>query len=325
MTAEEIFLMLAADATRDGMSKYRRVVPESPFDVRLEVAYPSSNRRLTVQTNTAPDSKAIRQTRGFATAYAPDDQLFRVELQDTRLSPLFSALVDNFLSALLEADPSADSASVLLDRMSLWRRLFEEMAFDGLSPDAQRGLFAELQFMSEMLLTTLAPTLAVSAWKAPTRTSKDFAHNSVAIEVKSRLKKGPSKVRISSENQLDEAGHNLFLAVIVLDPESGGGESLPELVKRLRMQLAVSGVAMTTFDDQLIRAGYLDIHCQHYEGTRYVPSTALFRIAPGFPRVVPSDLPPGVSHINYDLDLISAASFAVGPTVLTDALREEHV
>jgi hypothetical protein len=233
--------------------------------------------------------------------------------------------VDNFLAALREANPSADPASVLLNRMSLWQRLFEEMTIDGLSLEAQRGLFAELQFLSGTLLLELSPVEAVSAWQAPTRKSKDFAHNSVAIEVKSRLKKGAAKVRISSENQLDEAGYDLFLAVTALDPETGGGESLPELVDRLRQYLTVSGIAMTMFDDQLIGAGYLDIHRPKYEGTSYVPVTTLFKVAAGFPRVLPIDLPAGVSHINYDLDLATAASFVVSPSVLADALREKHV
>ena len=324
MSTESIFAVLAEDVANDRTSKYRRVIPESPFDVRLEVAHPSGNRRLVVRTTTRPIPGIDMQTRGFVTTCSATDGLFRVELQDARLKPLFAALVDNFLAALSEASPSADPVSVLLDRMALWQRLFEEQAFDGLSPEAQRGLYAELRFLLDTVLPSLVPAVAVAAWQAPNRTSKDFVHGTVAIEVKSRFKKGPPKVRISSENQLDEAGYRLFLAVITLDPEAQGGESLPELVDRLRQDLMSFGVAMTTFDDQLIRAGYLEIHRSHYESAHYVPSSLLFQIQNGFPRIVSSDLPPGITHTAYDLELVAVTQFLISVGVLQEALRDAH-
>jgi hypothetical protein len=325
MRAEDIFLILEVDATDHCISKYRRVVPESAFDVRLEVSFPTRTRRLTVRATSAPISSKVLQTHGFAATYIADIQHFQVELQDKRLSSLFSALVDNFLSALLDANETADPVEVLLVRLGLWKRLFEEYAFDGLSTQAQRGLYSELKFLSNTLLTTLTTMEAVLAWKAPDRTSKDFVHQSVAIEVKSRVAKSALKVRISSENQLDMAGYNLFLVVTELDIESNGGETLPELIEQVRHQLRTCAGALTTFDDQMIRMGYIDLHHAHYEGTRYLPSTTLYKVTVGFPSVRPTDLPPGISHFTYDLDLVSAKAFITSSNVLVDALQEKYV
>ncbi len=324
MSANEIFEQLSTDAANDAGSKYRRVIPESPFDVRLEVTHPSGNRRLVVASNLPQEVASAKQTRGFVTTASVDEGLFRVELQDSRLRALFSALVDNFLAALVEASPSADPAIVLLDRMALWRRLFEDHAFDGLSLESQRGLFAELLFLAGTLLTTIEPVQAVRAWRAPTRTSKDFVHGRSGFEVKSRLKKGSQKVRISSEHQLDEAGFELFLVVTTLDPEAQGGESLPELVGRLRQSLQASGVAMTSFDDQLILAGYLDMHEAHYETVHYASSTMFFRVGESFPRVVPDSLPKGISHVAYDLDLATVTQHVIGPAAVRATLRTEN-
>jgi hypothetical protein len=325
VSAEEVFQGLESDAKQEGGGYvYRRVLPQSPFDVRLEVVAPTGSRRMCVSVSSPPVLETGKRTRGFVTAYTAEEGVFRIELKDVRFAPLFSALVDNFLLALAEAKPGTDPSEIVLDRLVLWQRLFEELSFDGLSDEAQRGLFAELRFLRDTLLPIVGAASAVLAWQAPDRTSKDFAHAGVAVEVKSRFKKASASVRISSEDQLDQAGFELILAVLTLDSEAHEGETLPTLVKSLRASLASSIAAISRFDDRLLRAGYLDAHEDYYGGTTYVATASYFSVRDGFPRLIRADLPPGVSHVVYDVDLAALAPFAIGLDTLRNHIRGEN-
>ncbi|RYD85410.1 MAG: PD-(D/E)XK motif protein [Verrucomicrobiaceae bacterium] len=322
MISEGTFQALETDVARQGGGYvYRRMLPQSPYDVRLEVAAQSGKRRLCVKVAFVPALRARMKTRAFSTEYVDAEGVFRVELQDARFGSLFAALLDNFMTALEEARAGEDPAQVLLDRLLLWQRLFEELSVDGLSPESQRGLFAELVCLRDVLIPALGPIGGVMAWKAPDRTSKDFAHGKVAIEVKSRMKKSQLKIRVSSENQLDLVGFDLYLMVVTLDAESQGGATLPQIVKQLREGVFASGSAMIQLDDRLVRAGYMDIHDSHYGDATYTMAMSHFHVRESFPRLTPNDLPQGVSHVAYDVDLAVLAPFAIGTEVLHQSLR----
>lgn len=323
MSSEANFQSLQEEASKavNGFV-YRRALPSSSHDVRLEVHHAGGRRRIRVKGTHPRPSGKLRQTRSLIANFDTDDQALKVELLDTRLSTMFSALVDDFLSALTSLGDRVDAIEVLLDRMALWSRLFEEAAFDGLSGEEQRGLFCELLLLKELFLPSLDSQAAIEAWKAPTGNTKDFVHGLVAVEVKSRFRKGGTRVRISSETQLECLAGDLFLAVYSLDTDGTSGQSLPVLVDELRTAVSGSGVALTRFDDLLIQAGYLDIHKDAYAQPHYTASLSLYDVQNGFPRILPSDLLAGVSHAAYDLELTNCASFAVGPDRLVALLGE---
>ena len=313
MNSEASFQSLHEEALKatDGFV-YRRALPLSSYDIRLEVGHVGGRHRIRVKgANPAPSGK-LKQTRSLSAAYDTEDQSLKVELLDSRLSALFSALIDDFLSALTALGGPVDAIQVLLDRMALWSRLFEEAAFDGLTGEEQRGLFCELLMLKDLLLPALGSPVAVASWKAPAGNTKDCIHGLVAVEVKSRFRKGNTRIRISSETQLECPAGDLFLAVYSLDTDGTSGQSLSVLVDALRVVVADSGVALTRFDDLLIQAGYLDIHKTCYEEPQYTASLSLYSVQAGFPRILPTDLLAGVNHVSYDIELSNCAQFAVG-------------
>ena len=78
--------------------------------------------------------------------------------------------------------------------------------------------------------------------------------------------------------QLDETLVDLLLLChtsLALDGRNG--ESLPQLVDRLRTNLNVQDVsALDEFNAKLIEAGYLDSHRELYSDTRYSPRKITF-------------------------------------------------
>ena len=117
--------------------------------------------------------------------------------------------------------------------------------------------------------------------------------------------------------QLDETLVELLLLCHVsLMLDAGDGESLPELVDRLRATIQIQDVsALDDFNAKLIEAGYLDSHSKLYSDTRYRHrETKFFKIADGFPRIMARDLRGGVSECSYSVLLAACAPYGVGGT-----------
>jgi hypothetical protein len=201
-----------------------------------------------------------------------------------------------------------------LGQLARWQK-FLSASFDGLSQEAQRGLWGELHFLREHLLPTTGTT-AVNSWKGGERAHQDFQFESSAVEVKTTLAKQPQVVRITSERQLDDsAWDSLFLNVIALEVRDGSGETLPEIVASLRAKLATDSGAREQFEDELLAIGYLEAHAERYADRGYqVRTVGFFRVGPKFPSLVEADMPAGVGDANYALSVAACEPFKVKPS-----------
>ena len=68
----------------------------------------------------------------------------------------------------------------------------------------QQGLYGELYLLDKLI--TLKGEKAVECWTGCNSETHDFYCGIDAVEVKSSSVKGPNKVNISSEYQLDDTG-----------------------------------------------------------------------------------------------------------------------
>lgn len=201
-----------------------------------------------------------------------------------------------------------------------WQR-FLAIGREALDPAAQRGLWGELHFLRTRLLPLLGGG-AVTGWKGPEGAHQDFQFATAWIEVKTTLAKQPQSVRIASERQLDDTrAPALFLHVLAMEAHEGGAATLPALVAEVRAALAAWPAARETFEDALLKAGYLDQHAPRYAAAGYaVREETDFRVAPGFPRLVEAGLPAGIGDVTYGLSLVACAKFTVPAAALASAL-----
>jgi hypothetical protein len=301
---------------------YRRLLPESRFDVRIEVRATDKHHRFVVGDAKGHYSQAVTDMKGLSVLMDEHEHLLVVELVEPRLSQLFTALVEDLLHSLRNLPPEGDPAEAVLDRLALWRRLFSDSQLDGLTSEEQRGLFCELCCLRDFALQALDASSAVASWVAPNNSSQDFRSAQTAIEVKSRFRKGNTRVRISSEEQLEHKDKPLFLVVYALD--TGEGLSLNEMVDSLVDRLSPSTAAHLAFRDSLIRYGYLQIHRDRYAGPRYKASPACYRVAEDFPRIVRIDLRAGVTRVAYDIDLSTCVPFVVPTEDVIASLGGRH-
>jgi hypothetical protein len=75
----------------------------------------------------------------------------------------------------------------------------------------------------------------------------------------------------------------------------------------------------------LLRSGYNEIHRDLYLNEGYhVEEVNVFEVKEGFPRIVGSDLMPGVGGLKYTIDLSSIVDFKVEEDLLIENLKGSY-
>lgn len=191
-----------------------------------------------------------------------------------------------------------------------------------LGPEARVGLFAELDVLKNWLIRSLGPESAIKAWTGPKAAPQDFQAEGCAIEVKATRASLPQRIKISSERQLETRTVNrLFLTLFSIDEKPAQGVTLPQAVAKLRAQLAPTPLVLLEFNHLLTRVGYHDHHEPHYQGEEYaVRERFVYDVKEGFPRIIESQLPPGLGKVSYEIDAGSCGPFQVSEAAVLDSL-----
>jgi hypothetical protein len=236
----------------------------------------------------------------------------RFELTDTSHSDVFDVIGNDVLRHVLQAANDAAAFAVFATRIGEWQHFLDQLPRDGLSEQAQQGLFAELWFMQKFLVPVGAQR-AVGAWAGPKALAKDFHLPGLAFEVKASSAKQHTKFGISNEVQLDPAGvGRLILYGLLLERLVAGGTSLPELVSSLRADLLRSDPnSLIPFSELLLQSGYVDSDAARYTARFVVRSERFFDVKGDFPRIVDADLRRGVGDVRYSILLSECEQYAL--------------
>lgn len=221
---------------------------------------------------------------------------------------LFESLCRALASALLSASDSATALAITLAHLNRWKLFLAGRDGQRLSDDAVRGLFAELVFLRE-LIVSLGSEDAVEAWLGPERSQQDFIFGNTAVEIKSLSGTERSEVRISSEDQLESLNDNFFLRIYRLSSlaEVAGGLSLNDIITILQSELN-SVEAVTEFDRKLVAHCYAPLIA--YDNPKFaVSEISTFAIDNSFPRLARSALPTGIVKVAYTIRLEAIDAF----------------
>ena len=320
MQIEELWKSLETDAAagKAGASgwllRLARPTPECPLFVGIELA---SGRRailLDLGSGPPPSRSLWPRSKGLeAFALVIDTKPhFGVALKQPRFADVFAALAEDLARRVTQAGTQAAQVRAFVGQLARWQK-FLSASPEGLSEQAQRGLWGELYLLREHLIPLLGPAAARS-WRGAERAHQDFQLKTGSIEVKTTLAKLPQVVRITSERQLDDRKlPALFLNVIAVDTAENG-ETLPGLVASLRSSMTNDAASQEFFEDELLQAGYLDAHAPRYAEQAYtIRQMNFFRVGTKFPRLVEADMPPGVGDANYALTVPVCEPFRIQP------------
>ncbi|MBR8653157.1 PD-(D/E)XK motif protein [Achromobacter sp. Marseille-Q0513] len=216
----------------------------------------------------------------------------------------------------LNAGASIGRVRLVQNILAKWRRFWSGVDQGVLSREQQIGLFGELWFLSRWLTPCVGPARATGLWRGPGGARNDFETPGLGIEVKTTGRQDAAYSIHGLEQLLEPSGGALLLFCLAVRDESSGVESLPQLVAELREQRLQDFTALSMLDSMLYASGYDDQHSMEYAKLRLrVRSEGLYRVQPGFPRLVPAAIvdgvPPGVTTVNYELHLDAAAPWLV--------------
>lgn len=224
-------------------------------------------------------------------------------------SDLFLGLCETLIGSLKEVTDPATALAVALAHLKRWKAFLAGRNPRLLSPEEVRGLFGELHVLRRIYHDTLPQAAAVDAWLGPNDSHQDFIFGDRAIEVKSLSGRERSTVRISSEDQLESTLPELFLLTQRLNdiPDADQALSLNRIVSLIESELSVAE-AIEQFADKLAGMGYAPL--AEYDRPRFVVSGLQgYRVAEGFPRLIRSEVPTGVTRVAYEIMLEAIAPF----------------
>ena len=268
--------------------------------------------------------------RGIEVTLSPPDQAntrtLALKLLDSNQQDIFHSLCRDIISVAARAESEAEAVSVALMRTWRWHHLLRGGGAALLSLEEQKGLLGELLVLERVMLLHTGASAAVTAWRGPLGSPKDFEIGRVAIEVKARRGGATPSVAITSEDQLDESGVDfLFLYVVELDeaPEDAtDGLTVRDVADQVREHLySLDPGAAGVFESLVSAAGVRPeddySHFHWLEGPSRV-----YLVTGEFPRIARSDLRPGVSYVRYTVSLDDCEPFLTSASALAEALVE---
>lgn len=233
---------------------------------------------------------------------------------------LFSTMADDVrttLRALRNADARA-GLQAFLSRIRAWQDFMRKGADSLLSPEAEVGLFGELQLLDALVSAGLPAWQAIDCWQGPLDGLHDFPLGTGAIEVKSTASPAGFMAKIGSLEQLDDSLiRPLYLAAVRL-AQTDSGRTLPEYADHLRTRMADDDLALSHFNSRLLHAGLRDAHAEKYTRRFTLINYRLIRVTDGFPRLTAGNVALPIRQAKYelDLDLVPAQSVELEEVLL---------
>ena len=243
------------------------------------------------------------------TLNSPDKQNLVLTLEQHINRDLFFGLCRTLATNLQDVSDSSAATSITLEHLNRWRNFLASKKPRLLSIEDVRGLFAELQFLRHLYQFRLTQIAAVQAWCGPDGAHQDFIFGNTAVEIKAMSGNERQTVRISSEDQLSSAVDNLFLKIFRLSdlPTSPHATSLNQLVRLIENEL-LDSTATELLVSKLTAFGYVEM--DEYENPKLtVTSQKAYRVHDTFPRIIRSNISPGLTRVKYEIKLECIAHF----------------
>jgi len=220
----------------------------------------------------------------WAVAGRPPQSYIDVCCDAPRGSPLRRPFLSFCEDVVQHLGSSTDSPQTALHRILVrWRRFWAPERNREVSLEWIKGLYGEL-----IVLRHLVPSgarEAVAAWVGPVDPHRDFVGHRIGLEVKTAAAR-PAVVRIHSLQQLDPAGLDDLLLVLVLVEEVADGIALDGLVRELDTNLETNLDAHEEFLERLFQAGYRR-ECEDQYATRRfrVEAVVAYSVDNAFPSI----------------------------------------
>lgn len=279
-----------------------RVCPDHLLD--LFISYSSAGEREFILESSASELNGsnLPEFENVAVRHCEIDGGHRLVLclTDHQLKDLFSIMCADLADASSRSESPAGAANIFAVRLNRWADLLRRGRSREMSFRERLGLLGELCLVKWLIdVCEVAPEVVTRGWRGPDGDTNDIGLNNVRIEVKSQLSTQPFMIRVSSLEQLDGDGRELCVALHRFTV-SESGVSLASLVADISFRLSGTHSGLMEFQRKLFLVGYQ--HDAGYVSEAFnLGAVRVYRVAEGFPRLVPSTVPDGIVRVKYDI------------------------
>jgi hypothetical protein len=236
---------------------------------------------------------------------------------------IFSTLCEDLIFGVSKVNTDQTLVEKLLERLAKWQSLFEKVGKQGLTDEAQRGLYGEIYFLRVFLNNSTDKNHCLKSWLGSERSIQDFQYSNWAVEVKTTHGNNHQKIHISSERQLDDSIiENIFLYHLSLDIRVDNGESLNTIIVDVLESLRDSTMASNLFKLKLLESGYFDAHKPLYDNRGYnIRQVNIYRVSGNFPRITEGLIPIGVGDVKYSIVLSESEEWRIDQYTLFSKIQ----
>lgn len=311
---------VAAESTSKEGYYHRRIPLEGLWPAHAGIHRPTDSIILILETekagvrglNLKDQTKGYRIDVSSESGRSGDRATIRIHEVSQTYREIFTIFCADILEHWIHHVGVAESLGSLKRRLACWKKFFQRNLALGLSREDYIGLYGELSFINEALNKGASSLPTINAWQGPLGANQDFLFGPLAVEIKTITGNEIDKVRITNARQLDSSGiESLFLRRFAFDFRQGSGRTLPQLVAVLKSALTTkSPDSISVLNDRLLEAGFVEAIPNEFDGWGFTPrKTDAYSITEGFPRLLESSLPSGVSEVSYILNLSSAEKY----------------
>lgn len=246
-----------------------------------------------------------------------DTKNITLTLLDAQLSDLFSVMCYDLAESSSRSASDVSAMSIFNNRLSRWSVLLRKRGLHGMSKSEQLGLVGELLtlcWMQEYLKVTYEAL--VRGWRGPDGDTNDIGYEGHRIEVKAQGATQVPVVKVSSLTQLDVSQGSLYIVHNRLTA-SDKDISLESLISQIAEALLSNPELGLEFYRKLLLAGY-DPDAEYISDCYALEKRTIFRVDEGFPKLIPSNTPNGISNVRYDLSFDMLTEYMVSEKELVD-------
>ena len=327
---ENIWIGLESETSNHSGLLYKRYSAEVLPDVFVALKAPEKLRCISFRINAAfPfDETQWNKFKDIKIETLPDERdntkkFLLILLLNKQHKDIFSTLCEDLIYGVSEVSTEQTLVEKLLERLAKWQSLFEKVGKQGLSDEAQRGLYGEIYFLRFFLSNVSDKNYCVKSWLGPEKSIQDFQYSNWAVEVKTTHGNNHQKIHITSERQLDDSIiEKIFLFHLSLDVRVGNGESLNILIDEVSELLNENTMASNLFKLKLLESGYYDIHKPLYDERGYtIRQENLYRVSGNFPRITENQIPIGVGDVRYSIVLSESEEWRINQETLLKEIK----
>lgn len=327
---DKIWVGLESETSQQHGLLYKRYSAEVLPDVFVAVKAAEKLRCIAIRVSARLtfDSSHWNKFKDIKIEILPDERdggnfFLLIVLLNKQHKDIFSIISEDLIFRISQVLIEHDLVEKLLERLAKWQSLFEKVGQQGMSDEAQRGLFGEIYFLRVLLTNNFDKNLCVKSWLGPEKAIQDFQCSNWAVEVKTTHGNNHQKIHITSERQLDDSiMKKLFLFHLSLDVRIGHGETLNKLIDGVLEMLNDYTLASNLFRLKLLESGYYDVHKDLYIAKGYnVRQDNLYRVTGNFPRITENQIPIGIGDVRYSIVLSESEEWRINYETLLEEIK----